>query len=252
MCEKDLLFNPISTMCDYPINVQCNQKTIMQKSAFLNTIDTAEDKILKSKMQSLILYPSDTFENAEELNVFGVRIGLKCPIGAKNYIYPDNEYCNVFHHCHGFSGKVSMCEKGQAFDPNANGGVESGVCNYENLVDCTGKFLLTESGKRAGNGVKNPVVYVVDGQGKKGSGGGGMKAKSGEKAPETEELIEGIKFDCLGRPDGHYRDYLYCDVFHACISNERKKTYSCAHVGERTYFDDDLKRWAFDVLRLSC
>jgi len=177
--------------------------------------------------------------------MFGIRISLKCPIGAKNYIYPDNEYCNVFHHCHGFSGKVSMCEKGQAFDSNANGAEESGVCNYENLVDCTGKFLLTENGKRAGQSPKNPVIYVENGQGIKNSGGAKVKAQ--EKEPKEEELIEGIEFDCLGKPDGHYRDYLYCDVFHACIASERKKTYSCAHVGERNYFDDDLKRFVLKI-----
>lgn len=240
MCENDLMFNPISRMCDYPINVQCFDKKIFKKSDLLNA-PSKEEKVLKSKMQSLILYPSESFNDVDELNIYGYRIQLKCPIGAKNYIYPDREFCNVFHHCHGFSGKVSICDKGQAFDPLANGIDESGVCNFENLVDCTGKFLLTESGKRAGKGVKNPESKALYKTFKEK-----YEVNDKNKLEESsEELINGILFDCTGKPNGHYRDYIYCDIFHACISNERKKTYSCAHMGQRTYFDDTTKRCEF-------
>lgn len=233
MCKNDLLFNSISGICDYPINVECYGKQIF-KTEDLGNVDSNEQKILKSKLQSLILYPSESFKNVEELNIYGYRIGLKCPIGAKNYIYPDREFCNVFHHCHGYSGKVSICEKGQAFDPLANGEDASGVCNFEKLVNCEGKYILSENGKRPGkpiDPVLSPHVYVPSKQ---------DHPKS--SVSTDEELITGIMFDCLGKPNGHYRDYIYCDVFHACISNERKKTYSCAHIGERTYFNDVTKK----------
>ena len=230
MCENDLLFNPLSGICDYPINVKCFEKQIF-KTENLGNVDSKEQKILKSKLQSLILYPSESFKNVEKLNIYGYSISLKCPIGAKNYIYPDREFCNVFHHCHGYSGKVSICEKGQAFDANANGADASGVCNFEKLVNCEGKYILSETGKRVGKPIDPAMAYVT------------AKHESAKSnAPTDEELISGIVFDCLGKPNGHYRDYIYCDVFHACISNERKKTYSCAHIGERTYFDDVTKK----------
>ncbi len=50
------------------------------------------------------------------------------------------------------------------------------------------------------------------------------------------------------KADRKYRDYLYCDVFHACITSLCKKTYCCAHAGERNYFDDDLKRLVLYIL----
>lgn len=70
-----------------------------------------------------------------------------------------------------------------------------------------------------------------------------MKPEDNENT--REELISGIKFDCRSKANGHWRDYRYCDVFHACISNEQKKTYSCAQLGERIYFNETTKRCEF-------
>lgn len=60
-----------------------------------------------------------------------------------------------------------------------------------------------------------------------------------------ENLIGGIPFDCTIRPTGHWRDSKYCDIFHACVFGSQRKTYSCAFVGEHTYFDDVTKRCEF-------
>jgi hypothetical protein len=46
----------------------------------------------------------------------------------------------------------------------------------------------------------------------------------------------------LGKLNGHWKDTRFCDVFHACISGEQKKTYSCAQLGERIYFDETTRR----------
>jgi hypothetical protein len=60
-----------------------------------------------------------------------------------------------------------------------------------------------------------------------------------------ENLITGIQFDCQSRTTGHWRDGRYCDVFHACVYGQQKKTYSCPYVGERSYYDEGLKRCEF-------
>jgi hypothetical protein len=60
-----------------------------------------------------------------------------------------------------------------------------------------------------------------------------------------ENLVGGIPFDCHGKPTGHYRDYKYCDIFHACVYGSQRKTYSCPYVGERTFFDEYTKRCEF-------
>jgi len=123
----------------------------------------------------------------------------------------------------------------------ANGPEASGVCNFENLVDCEGKFILTEYGKRAGQPVKlnvqQPVSIGADNLFKNN-----VDVKQIESGDGREELISGIKFDCRSKSNGHWRDYRYCDVFHACISSEQKKTYSCAQLGERIYFNETTKR----------
>lgn len=130
-------------------------------------------------------------------------------------------------------------ERGQAFDPFANGPEASGVCNFENLVDCEGKYILTETGKKAGQSIK-PTYPSISDSFKDNSYKTDMKPVDGLHA--REELISGIKFDCRAKSNGHWRDYRYCDVFHACISNEQKKTYSCAQLGERIYFNETTKR----------
>lgn len=66
---------------------------------------------------------------------------------------------------------------------------------------------------------------------------------TGEKI--IENLIGGIPFDCTTKPTGHWRDANYCDIFHACVYGQRRKTYVCPIVGERTYFDEVTKKCEF-------
>ncbi|CAF0833475.1 unnamed protein product [Brachionus calyciflorus] len=61
----------------------------------------------------------------------------------------------------------------------------------------------------------------------------------------TENLIGGIPFNCLNKPTGHFRDSFFCDVFHACVYGQQRKTYSCPYVGELLYFDDYTKKCEF-------
>lgn len=60
-----------------------------------------------------------------------------------------------------------------------------------------------------------------------------------------ENLLGGVPFNCLGKPTGHFRDTNYCDVFHACVHGQQRKTYSCPFVGEAQYFDDVTRRCEF-------
>ena len=54
----------------------------------------------------------------------------------------------------------------------------------------------------------------------------------------NQKEVVNVPFDCKGRIDGHWRDTRYCDVFHACIAGEQKRSYACFQVAERFYFDD--------------
>jgi hypothetical protein len=58
-----------------------------------------------------------------------------------------------------------------------------------------------------------------------------------------ENLVGGISFDCRGRTTGHWRDGKYCDIFHACVFGIQRKTYVCPYVGERTYYDEQSRRF---------
>ncbi len=60
-----------------------------------------------------------------------------------------------------------------------------------------------------------------------------------------ENTIGGIPFDCRFRPTGHWRDSYFCDIFHACVHGQQRKTYACPIVGERTYFDEITQRCEF-------
>lgn len=60
-----------------------------------------------------------------------------------------------------------------------------------------------------------------------------------------ENLIGGVAFDCTYKPTGHWRDEKYCDIFHACVFGQQRKSYACPFVGERTYFDEVSRRCEF-------
>jgi hypothetical protein len=55
---------------------------------------------------------------------------------------------------------------------------------------------------------------------------------------QNQKIVVNVPFDCKGRIDGHWRDVRYCDIFHACIAGEQKRSYGCNQIGERFYFDD--------------
>lgn len=215
------------------------------------------------------------------MNIYGTRIELNCPIGTvKNYMMPDKRFCNVYHQCQGNYGYIFVCEPGQAYDI-ASG---SASCNVEELVNCAGKYILTETGQRAGKGVSSeskttstsaphppsptprffnhpnrvmsnymngydesmqpmpqqPPSRQQQQQYPKPDSQGDDNAPSTSSA--RDDVVNGIPFDCRNKQNGHWRDSRYCDVFHACISGEQRKTYTCAQVGDRTYFDEVTKR----------
>jgi hypothetical protein len=60
-----------------------------------------------------------------------------------------------------------------------------------------------------------------------------------------ENTIGGIAFDCAAKPTGHWRDATFCDIYHACVWGQQRKTYLCPIVGERTYFDEQTQRCEF-------
>ena len=60
-----------------------------------------------------------------------------------------------------------------------------------------------------------------------------------------ENLIGGLAFNCAGLPTGHHRDTKLCNIFHACVYGQQRKTYVCPFVGEHTYFDEVTRRCEF-------
>ena len=59
---------------------------------------------------------------------------------------------------------------------------------------------------------------------------------------ENQKVIVNVPYDCKGRIDGHWRDTRYCDVFHACIAGEQKRSYACTQIQEQFYFDDATQK----------
>ena len=121
------------------------------------------------------------------------------------------------------------------------------------MVNCVGKFILNENGQKPGQPRKTSSVPEVNSQ-PLSSGLVNVKSNilnnfnNNNNFPMPplvnirEETIMGVTFDCRGKANGHWRDTRYCDVFHACIGGEQRKTYSCAQLGERVFFDENTKR----------
>lgn len=133
----------------------------------------------------------------------------------------------------------------QAAEPNGYQAVEQNGYGYEsgpNQAQLKGEFFQSVPQQPAP--VKNVQVQNGDNQGNRPYP---IKQETftntGEKI--IENLIGGIPFDCTTRPTGHWRDENYCDIFHACVYGQRRKTYVCPIVGERTYFDEVTKKCEF-------
>lgn len=61
----------------------------------------------------------------------------------------------------------------------------------------------------------------------------------------SEQIIDFVDFDCSNKPTGPNKNNLYCDIYHACVFGELKKTYICAHNGERFYYDEKTQKCEF-------
>ncbi len=308
ICDSQLLFNPASKICDFPINVACLEKEIYrvdentrsQLLARMKELNAAfalqetRDQVGDSKDKvSMIGQNTHTLKNGTQMSIYGVRVELNCPIGTvKNYMMPDRRFCNVYHKCQGNYGYVYVCEPGQAYDIISSGNGPS--CNAEEMVNCASKFILTESGQRPGKPIKPPATsrflshqesmdvnekiervaalaaagplaehqvpqtdkilqnYMSNYNIVKHQNQQQVQPKEvltavntnqiSEDSENREELVSGIPFDCRNKANGHWRDGKFCDVFHACISGEQRKTYSCPQTGDRTYFDEITKR----------
>ncbi len=73
-----------------------------------------------------------------------------------------------------------------------------------------------------------------------------MPKQNGITLPEN--LINGISFDCSGKPTGPNKDPKYCDIFHACVYGQQQKTYACPQIGDRFFFDEVTQRFVKIIL----
>lgn len=152
ICENNLLFNPLSLMCDYPINVVCSFKQIFKKEdikakqpqlsnqhqpqeqlqevevklkekvEFTKPVEQSNEQPIEPVAEAQLApveqiisrnfsYPhAPLINNIIQRKIFGFKIDLKCPKGAKNYLFPDTHFCNVFHHCDGSQGNILLCK----------------------------------------------------------------------------------------------------------------------------------------------
>lgn len=184
--------------------------------------------------------------------VYGCELRPDCPSDVSNVLVGDVNYCNVFYHCQSGRGSVYICREGTVFDSSNQEGVSS--CRSEELVDCGSRLILTAQGKRASTYVKkeqtffNMNLFGFENSNQVKSKPESIASKSLQPKysnfillpPPThnQKEVVNVPFDCKGRIDGHWRDTRYCDVFHACLAGEQKRSYACYQVAERFYFDD--------------
>ena len=181
--------------------------------------------------------------------VYGTELRPDCPADVSNVLVGDSNFCNVFYHCQSGRGSVYMCRDGTVFDASVQEGV--GSCRPEESTDCGSRLILTAQGKRASTFVKKeqPTVNanLFTGMETNPPMNRNIHPKYSNfillpPPMQNQKVIVNVPFDCKGRIDGHWRDARYCDVFHACIAGEQKRSYGCNQIGERFYFDDATQK----------
>ena len=186
--------------------------------------------------------------------VYGTELRPDCPLHVSNVLVADANYCNIFYHCQSGHGSVYMCREGTVFDSLNQEGV--GSCRSEKLIDCDDRLILTSQGKRSSTYKRRNLPmsksnlfgfnknYLKE---RKMALNGNFHTQYSNfmllPPPMTnQKVVVDVPFDCTGRIDGHWRDTRYCDVFHACIAGEQRRSYGCNQIGERFYFDDASQR----------
>ena len=253
LCENQLLFNPESNICDYPINVVCGGKKIF---LITSSIDIYMDSMAiivflgKGLLRRPVGFSNGTMINSSNIMVYGSELHPDCPSDVSNVLVGDNNYCNVFYHCQSGRGSVYMCREGTVFDSSNQEGVSS--CRPEELIDCGSRLILTPQGKRPSTYVKKEKTFFnmnLFGFENTESKSPSVMSKNLQQQKysnfillpppvQNQKEVVNVPFDCKGRIDGHWRDARYCDVFHACLAGEQKRSYACFQVAERFYFDD--------------
>ena len=186
--------------------------------------------------------------------VYGSELRPDCPSDVSNVLVADANFCNVFYHCQSGRGSVYMCREGTVFDSSVQEGV--GSCRSEELINCANRMILTSQGKRASMHMKRDQAIAnvnLFGLGTVPAKDANVPMNKNLHArysnfillpppAQNQKVIVNVPFDCKGRIDGHWRDARYCDVFHACIAGEQKRSYGCNQIGERFYFDDATQK----------
>lgn len=200
--------------------------------------------------KGLLRRPTDfsnvTTINTSSIMVYGTELLPECPSDVSNVLIADKYYCNIFYHCQSGHGSVYMCREGTVYDSSIQASV--GSCRLEDLVDCGNRLILTSHGKRVPKATKTKNVHPGESSEKSFLDGKNLQTKYSNfillpPPLQNQKVVVNVPFDCKGRLDGHWRDIRYCDIFHACLAGEQKRSYGCNQIGEKFYFDDSTQKY---------
>ena len=187
----------------------------------------------KSLFRRPMAFRNGTMMNSSTILIHGNEVQRPECSSSPNLL-ADDIYCNVFFQCQSDQASVFICGDEQAFD-----GVE---CREEESVNCEQKLMLTSEGTRPA--VVRENISMVLGKSLYNTHSNFLMLPLAP-AMQNQKIVLNVAFDCKGRIDGHWRDTRYCDVFHACLAGEQKRSYGCNQVGERFYFDDASQKCEF-------
>ncbi|BFZ05448.1 hypothetical protein BsWGS_08487 [Bradybaena similaris] len=215
-CDPGTSFDVTYNLCLWNSEVHdCNKpQTVLRREGSIENI--AIKKILPdlSKTKAAII-ESDLHLKVPELPV----VHFVCPDA--HGLYPDPDNCSVFIHCFKKIPYRHTCQAGTVFSS------EIGVCTWRELVpECqtqTTKTQLEEakinslgfsqSRLRSPDVVPEPYKQILPDP---------ESLDNGQQGPPGEVP----DFFCPENADGFYRDNLFCDIFHRCVSGTRF-TFTC-------------------------
>ncbi|XP_025073978.1 uncharacterized protein LOC112552591 [Pogonomyrmex barbatus] len=126
-CDRDLLFNPLLRVCDYPENVNCH-----------NIIPPSKNNVPSTR--SLITTSMPSYSPSNTVSAKLTSIGpaaWTCERNGRRYKVPHERWCNYFYWC--VDGKLGTepvkCESYLLFNPVI------GECDFPENVDCNGRII---------------------------------------------------------------------------------------------------------------
>ena len=230
MCDNELLFNAVSNACDHAMHVVCAEKSVYaiedvakvthQHTAINDTTIITNYTTTSASTTTTAALTSTTMTTATTTTTTTTATTTSAiePMTKAGDFIVANQTTTTAASATSMLNKIKLAE--YRLGPQASVATLFGLAHNQQML----QSQQQQQQQLDANSVMQSAT------------------SSNSLSSSSSVELSGIEFNCRHMPSGHWRNDKYCDLYHACVNGERRKSYSCAQLGEPIYFDDITKR----------